>query len=289
MKKILSFSLAICFVASLFAFDWPQDNVNKDSYSSYFGQKHGEVISTSLIFSEPSNIKAAEEGRILIIMNSDDEDSDFFPSTLGTSVIISHDDNFMSVYGNLDETSITYNPKTNAKGVVESGEKLGKSGKSGWAEDKANLEFQIIDTNNNTAINPKILMPRSKTELPLYLNGIMLQNKGGKYFDINKVKTYENGLYRVYQKRNKVASPYKTSVAINGITIDQITYDTVSQENGKSCVSGKKKYTSHDIYPNDDLQLLGEINLTPGKATLTLYSEDILGNIKELNYYISIY
>ena len=289
MKKIIASLLTITALSSMFAFDWPKDNVTSDSYSSYFGQKHGEVLSTSLIFNEEGDVRTAEEGRLLIIMTDEDEDSDFFPSTLGSSVIIAHNDNLMSVYGNLDTDSITYEQKKAPSGTVKAKTQIGKSGKSGWIEGNGTLEFQIIDTNNNTAINPKILMPRSKTEIPLVLSGIQLQNKSGKFFDINKTKTYENGLYRVFMKRNDVASPYKTSVAINGITVDQITYDTISQENGKSCVSGKKKYTSKDIYPMDDLQLLGEIKLTPGKATLTLYAEDILGKSKQLNYYISIY
>ena len=289
MKKLLLTTLFISLLSSLFAFDWPQDNVTDKSYSSYFGQRQGEVLSTSLIFNEENDIKAAEDGNILIIMSDEDEDSDFFPSTLGTSVIIAHEDNLMSVYGNLDAKTISYNENKNKDINVKAGDLIAHTGKSGYVQGNGHLEFQIIDTNNNTAINPKILMPRSKKELPLSLSGIQLQNKGGKFFDINKTKTYESGLYRVYQKRNNIASPYKTSVAINGITIDQITYDTISQENGKSCVNGKRKYTSNDIYPNDTLQLLGEINLTPGKATITLYSEDILSNTKELNDYISIY
>ena len=287
MKKIISMILTMTIMSLSFSFDWPQDNVTSKSYSSYFGQKRGEIISTSLIFSEHSATKAAEDGNIIIIMTEEDDDTDFFPSTLGTSVIVSHDDNLMSVYGNISTDSITY--ETYDPLEIESGHIIGTSGNSGWSNDNSSLEFQIIDTNNNTAINPKILMPRSQDELNLSLYGIMIQNKNGTFFDLNKTKTYASGLYRIYQKRNKVASPYKTSVAINGITVDQITYDTVSQENGKSCVSGKKKYTSKDIYPTDDLQLLGEVNLTPGKATLSLYSEDILADTKQVNYYISIY
>ena len=71
--------------------------------------------------------------------------------------------------------------------------------------------------------------------------------------------------------------------------VDQISYDTISQENGKLCVIGKKKYTSTDIYPSDKLQLLGEAVLSTGRATLTLYTEDILNATKQLNYNVSVY
>lgn len=287
MKKIITFGTVLALTFAAFSFDWPQNNVTEDSYNSYFGQKRGDIISTSLVFSEPAEVKAAENGHVLIVMTEENDDSDFFPSTLGTSVIISHEDNLLSVYGNLNTSSLTIDETSDHN--IRSGTVIGQSGNTGWQTNKSNLEFQIIDTNNNTAINPKILMPRSETEIPLKLSGIHLQNKNGKFYDLNKVKNYSSGLYRIYQRRNDIASPYKTSIAINGIVVDQITYDTISQENGKSCVTGKKKYTSQDVYPNDEFQLLGEAMLTPGRAMLSFYSEDILGKTRQINYNISIY
>ena len=262
MKKIIALTASLITIFMGFSFDWPQEDVTEKSYSSYFGQKRGEIISTSLIFSEPSEVKAAENGHILIIMKDDNNDDYFFPSTLGTSVIIAHDDNLVSVYGNLDNDSLTFNEYSSHE--IESGTILGNSGNTGWQTSKSNLEFQIVDTNNNTAINPKILMPRSEEEMPITLSGIYLQNKDGSYYDISKIKSYPSGLYRIYHTRDEIAAPYRTTIAINGITIDQITYDTISHENGKSCATGKKKYTSSDIYPNDTLQLMGEAMLTPG-------------------------
>ena len=62
----------------------------------------------------------------------------------------------------------------------------------------------------------------------------------------------------------------------------------IIQENNKLCIIGKKKYTDADIYPNDELQLLGEVMFTPGRATLGLSISDVLGNVKQLNYNIVI-
>ena len=288
MKKITALTSLLAFASAAFSFDWPQDNITENSYSSYFGQRRGDIISTSLVFSEPAEIKASEDGHVLMVMTEENDDSDFFPSTLGTSVIVSHKDNLLSVYGNLNTDSLTFDSSAEDYNVT-AGDALGNSGSTGWQTDRNNLEFQIIDTNNDTAINPKILMPRSKKEVPLHLSGIYLQGKNEKYFDINKTRNYPSGLYRIYQKRNKTASPYKTSVMVNGVTVDQIIYDTISQESGKSCVTGKKKYTSEDVYPEEDLQLLGEAMLTPGRVTLSLYCEDILSKTKQLSYNISIY
>ena len=287
MKKCLALITSIFITTSLFAFEWPLSEVTEESYTSYFGQNRGGLISASLCFKEPGEVKAAETGYILAIITDNNDDTDFFPSTLGTSVILAHDDTLLSVYGNLDKDTLTLND-VNEK-VVDSGAILGNTGNSAWQNDTSHLEFQIIDTKDKSAINPKVLMPRSEKEIPLTLTGIFIENKNKDFIDINVYKSFPSGLYRVYRKRNPVAAPYRTSVSINGIVLDQISYDTVSQENQKLVITGKKKYTSTDVYPDDYLQLLGEAMFTQGKITLGLAESDILGNVKQLNYNISVW
>lgn len=286
MKKTIFSILTLFLLSSAYSFEWPQEDISKASYNSYFGQNVGSILSTSLTFAEPSVIKNAENGNILVILTEEDDDSLFFPSTLGTSVILAHDDNLLSVYGNIDKETITI--KNEKDTFLDAGATIGESGNSGYQTLKGNLEFKIIDTKNNSAINPKVLMPRSETELPLTISGVTIQNKNGTYYDIDTYKTFNSGLYRVYYKRNPIATPYKTTVTINGVIVDQISYDTIIEENNRICVTGKKKYTSQDIYPKDDLQLLGEAMFTPGRATLILSVSDILGNIKQVSYNITI-
>ena len=284
-KAVLSVCAALLAFHS-FSFGWPQDDVTQLSFNSYFGQKRGSIISTSVVFSEPEEVKASETGSIIAILTENKDDSDFFPSTLGTAVILSHEDNLVSVYGNLDSETLTlYN--TSEK-LVDGGATIGQSGTSGYQEGKSNLEFQVVDTKNKSAINPKVLMPRSEAELPLSMNGIMLLNKNNNFFDIYTNKTFNSGLYKIYFKRNAVAAPYKTAVSINGVLVDQISYDMITQENNKLCIIGKKKYTSTDVFPNDELQLIGEAMFTPGRATLGLSLTDSLGNVKQQSFNIVI-
>lgn len=286
MKKNLTIILMICFSVSAFCFDWPQPEVTKNSFNSYFGQNRGGILSTSVIFSVPDQVKAAENGYITAILTENSDDSFFFPSTLGTAVIISHSDDLISVYGNLDEETLTL--KNEKEHTIDAGATIASSGNSGYQENNGNLEFMIIDAKNKSAINPKVLMPRAEEEIPLSLSGIIIVSKNNDYYDINTYKTYTSGLYKVYFKRNPVASPYKTSVSINGVIVDQLSYDMITQENNKLCIIGKKKYTDSDIFPNEDLQLLGEAMFTPGRATLGLSISDMLGNVKQLNYNIII-
>lgn len=286
MKKTL-LTIACLFTAlNAFCFDWPQAEVTKDSFNSYFGQNRGGILSTSIIFSEPEEVKAAEDGYIIAVLTENSDESDFFPSTLGTAVILSHNDDLISVYGNLDAQTLTL--KNENERTVDAGATIASSGNSGYQENHGNLEFQIIDAKNKSAINPKVLMPRAEEEMPLSLSGIMIGSKNNDFYDINVYKTYNLGLYKVYFKRNPIASPYKTSVSINGVIVDQLSYDMITQENNKLCIIGKKKYTDADIFPNDDLQLLGEVMFTPGRATLGIIISDMLGNVKQLSYNIVI-
>lgn len=287
MKKIL-FTVSFILCSSfLFSFEWPQTNNENNSIKSYFGQKRGNQISSSLIFENPEPVKCIEDGTLLIVMSDENDDSCFFPSTLGTSVIISHDDSLISVYGNLSSESVKEN--LNKTTYVKSGDILGEIGNSSWKSGTSSLEFQIIDTKKNTAINPKVLLSRTNNELPLTLNDIVVENKNGNRFNLKTTKSFQSGLYRVYQKRNFVAAPYKTTVTINGVVVDQISYDAINQENNKIYVVGKKKYTNSDIYPDDEYQLLGETTFTAGKSTLGLYIEDFLGKSVQNNFIINIY
>ena len=287
MKKALVF-ISIILITGLtaFCFDWPQNEVSKKSFNSYFGQNRGGILSTSVIFSEPEEVMAAEDGYITAILTDDSDDTDFFPSTLGTAVILAHNDDLISVYGNLDAETLTL--KNNNEHKIDAGAIIASSGNSGFQDNHGNLEFMIIDVKNKSAINPIVLMPRAEEEIPLTLSGIMIVSKNNDYYDINTYKTYTSGLYKVYFKRNPVAAPYKTSVSINGIVVDQLSYDMITQENNKLCIIGKKKYTDADIFPNENLQLLGEVMFTPGRATLGLSISDMLGNVKQLNYNILI-
>ena len=287
MKRFAAFLISLILINStFFAVAWPQEEFNKDAVS-YFGQNVNDSISTSLIFKDPAEVKAINDAKILIILD-EEEDSSFFPSTLGNAVILCHDDDLISVYANLDNETVNENIGT--KTSVKEGEKIGETGNSGWQKTRSNLEFQIIDLQKSAAINPKILLPRTENEIEYSITGVMLQNKEGKFFDIKESKVFPSGSYKVFQTRNKIAVPYKTTITINGVLLDGIAFDTVNQENGKLYVTGEKdKYTVEDLYPNDTLILLGTIMLTPGRSTLGITTLDFLGKTKQQNYILSIY
>ena len=288
MKRFI-ISACILLISSIaFCFDWPQEKVvQSDQFYSYFGQLRGETISNSLIFSEISDVKAADDGYLTVIISEYSDHTDFFPSTLGNAVILSHTDNLLTVYGNIDSESIL--KEAFNENSIKCGETFGTSGNSAWQQGHSSLEFQVIDTKNNTSINPRLLMPRVGKELPLYYNEIYLQGKNGRQYNVMNQNILPSGIYKVYKKRQAVAVPYRTRVAINGTVVDQISYDLLRQDDNLICVSGRKNYSKSILYPNNDLQLLGEATLTPGKNALQLTITDILGKEVNATYLLTIH
>lgn len=291
MKKtvflFVTFLLTVIIPLHLFAIEWPQEEHNDGSILSYFAQNVGNNISTSIIFTDPSEVKAIKDGTILIVMSDIEDDSEFFPSALGSSIILAHDDDIISVYGNFDRDSLKQN--TAGKTSVKEGEIMGETGNSGWQEKRSNLEFQIIDTQKSTAINPKLLLPRVDNEKDYNLSGILIQNKDGVFYDLKENRTFSSGMYKVYHLRNKISVPYKITATINGVIVDEISLDTIGEADGRLYVTGKERYYSKDLYPDQQLILSGEMMLTPGKSTLGLTVVNFLGKTKQITYNLSIY
>lgn len=289
MKRVTALLLAAAAALNTaYTFDWPQEQqVQSNSFFSYFGQLRGGTISSSLVFSDPSEIKAADSGQLSVIIKEYSDDTDFFPSALGNAVVISHADSLLTVYGNIDSKSLPAD--LDGTKEIESGTNLGTSGNSAWQQEQSALEFQVIDTKNSTAINPRTLMPRVGKEQILYPSGIVLQNRSGKSYRISEQTTIPSGFYRIYQKRQQSAMPYKTYISVNGAPADRITYDILRQDGNRICVSGKRNYPKSTLYPTAELMLLGEVSFTPGKNTVQLTLADIQGKESTATYYLTNY
>ena len=286
MFVVLPIAALVLAALPLTAFDWPQDEVLSDTFYSYFGQLRGGIISTSLVFADVSDIKAADNGYVVAVINEYDDDSVFFPSALGNAVILAHGDDLITVYGNIDKETIPPAIYTSENAVT--GTVFGSSGNAGWEQGRTSLEFQTIDTSNGNAVNPRVLMPRIGKELALSLTGITLENKGVRY-DLLAQRTLPAGSYRVYRQRQSVAIPYKTRVVVNGIVADEISYDQLIQNGVSVYAVGRKNYPKETLYPDERLQLLGEATLTPGKNTLGIALTDILGAVTATSYALTIY
>jgi len=296
MKKLLFSTLIFISAFSLQAFEWPVKNIKPESFKSYFAQKRGNTISTSLVLQTlPEKdeedfipeVTNCENGKVLIIMSDFADENDFFPSTLGQAVIISHQDNILSVYGNLD-TEVDENLKTAP--VISRGISLGKTGNSGWSETTSSLEFKIIDTRKQVAVNPRILLPRIEKEKSFPPSDIIVENKDGKRFELNANKSFLSGNYKFYQKRNEALAPMKTTISINGELTNELNFNEVFQKDNKIFISGtSKKYSHSEVYPDSKLLLIGEARIAKGKSVITFENTSNLDEKRMANYAVNIY
>lgn len=269
--RVFVASFLFAFSSSVFSFDWPQNEIMSDSFFAYFGQLRGGRISPSLIFSDTESVKVAEKGRVVAVI-SEHSDCDLFESTLGNAVVVSHDDGMLSVYANLDDIQDVYE-----KTDVDSEVSLGVTSNSGWQEGNACLEFQVVDTVNKSFINPRVLMPRTGNELELVLKNVIAINKAGISYPLSTVKTLNAGKYLIYNDRQDVTLPYKTSIFINGALVESFQYSVLYEIDGKLCVKGRDYHSLSEVYPNNNKQLLGEISVPKGHNEILVVISDILG------------
>lgn len=284
---VLFSAVVITFFSSqAFAFDWPQDAVQSDSFYSYFGQLRGGQISSSLIFKESSPVKASDSGKILAILGEHSSEMGWFESPLGNAVIVAHDDNLLTVYGNLDSEFIPEN--IHELSNVETGTPLGVSGNSGWQQGTSCLEFQVIDLLQKSAVNPRMLMPHQGREVELSVGSVSAVSKGGTSYPVWNKMSLPAGNYFLYRTRQKTTIPYKVNVFVNGALAERIAYDKLKQSKNRLCVVGNSPYSVEQVYPDNDRQLLASVNLSSGKNIITITVADILGAEKTVEYTVYV-
>lgn len=286
MKKLRFFTAFLFLSARAFCFDWPQTEIMSDTFFNYFAHIRGGVINPSIIFSDSGEIKTSGAGTVTAVLSEHDEESSLFESTLGNAVIIAHEDSLVSVYANLnsDQQEERY-----SLSEVETATPLGTCGSSGWQEGNALLEFQVIDLKAKSLVNPRVLLPRFGSELPLLLGNVTIINKKGTEFSFDAVRKIPSGTYCIYCAQQPVAMPFKTTVFVNGAVADSITYDTLVSIDGKLCTGGKKNYPASMVYPDSKRQLVGEIAIPKGLNRITVSVSDILGREKTVSYTVEAY
>ena len=286
MKKLLTIALTFSVFSNIFAFDWPTSKIESEKITTYFAQKSGNSMGTFVTLKETEEVLSSDNGNTLIILEDSKDDTDFFPSALGTAVIVRHDDNLISVYSHLDKYTIK---TTDYSYNISKHDEIAKTGNSGFVKDENTLEFQIVDVKEKKAINPLLLLPQPAQLPPLSVSNIIIKNKNGVAYEMQYAKAFMAGTYKIYFKRNELAMPFKTSILINGEQTDEISYTSLNQEDGKCNVTGKRNYSNAEIYPDEKLMLAGEAVLKQGKATISLIFTDIKGSSRQINYNVTVH
>lgn len=275
--------LAVC-LGGTWAFDWPQNDVEHDSFASQFGQLRGGQVSSSLVFSKEASIKAADKGKVIALIIEHEEEFGWFESALGCAVVLSHADGLDTVYANLELSSIAQELDE-----VKQGDALGNSGGSGWQEGKSALEFKVFDAKNKSAVNPRILMPRVARETAPAIGAVTLEDNNAVSHNLLVERRLPAGSYTVYKTRQEDFCPFTTEVAVNGVTYETVSYDVLKESYGKLGSYGLTHYTTQDIYPDAERQLVGTVEMSRGANTLSVTVQGMSGTSASLSYQIDVY
>lgn len=286
MKKTVLASLLSLAVLPAFCFTWPQDDVTSDSLYSYFGQLRGQTINTSLVLKNTSTIKASDDGEVSIVITEHNDSYGWFESTLGNAVILTHDKELSTVYANLEEGTISDEIKVSQE--IKKGTVLGTSGNSGWQDGESCLEFKVYDTKAKAAVNPLILLPHVIKEPAIPVGTITMNDKKGISHQMSE-KHFPSGVYTLYRTRGELYVPFKTSILINGATVETIDYNMISEHKGILGLNGSVHYNSNQIYPDKTRQLLGTINLIKGHNTISVLITNVIGISSSVTYNIDCY
>lgn len=279
MKRTLTLACAAGLLFSASAFDWPQALTQTEDFYSYFGQLRGDAVSSSLIFNESAEVTSCGDGDVLVVINEHDRDFGWFESPLGNTVIVGHKDSLVSVYANLEEYYVSESPSS-----VIRGQPLGVSGGSSWQDGSSALELIFLDTKNGTAVNPFIILPRLKNEIPLKAENVRIVSRTGTVYDAARTRYLSQGAYSLIMKRPAVSVPYKIETSLNGIKAEVITDDVLTVDGGKLCIKGNRNYSRSEFYTGGersaDSMLLGNVYITRGHNEILIIISDILGNTR---------
>lgn len=279
MKKAISIFF-MCFLTSfLLSYEWPLETDGTAKISSRFAVFRGGSLSRELIFSSEGNVKAIEDGTVVLVMENHMDESCFFPSSMGKALIISHASGVMSVYSGLKQVETSFG----ADLKVLKNTYLGESGESAWGETDERLGISLLDKTNNTAVDPCLVLPKNGEEEPLKLWGVVIKDKDDSFKNASSSFSYRPGTYKIYAPLSR-NPPSKVTVSVNGKEGESLNFSVINQHKGELCLFGGKYYNATSVYPGGELVLLGEAEFLQGINKLHIIISGTIDSAISANY-----
>lgn len=276
MKKNFFYPVLLFLVFPVFSLETPSDGV----MDSVLGKTRFGEVERGITYADSENVRVAGHGFLLMKFQK----KYGFPSTLGNSVIIAHDNGLVSVYGNLEDESITEFDN------IQSGSTIARTGNSAFGN-SGDLIFQVIDTVQKAKLNPLLLLPEIQDKSRPALDSLVLTNSQGTDYAIYQNRRIRPGEYRVYVSsydtigRPGVRMPvYKTTFFVNGQEICEMRTETLKEKDGTLYYSGDSEIkVKADTGKGTEI---GSVLLKPGKNTVSVELVDLAKNSSTFNWVI---
>ncbi len=269
---------ALAFIVSvpLFSLDWP---VARPVITGTFGEDRGDHFHNGLdIGAGGQEVHPVLPGE-LVFRYDENDDYGSLPRGTGTTVVLHHEQNILSIYFHLKDGSLgpirtSYQP-TDTLGIV---------GDSGRSEGPA-LHFGVYDEETGSSINPLTFLPPLADTQPPVIRRVFLSS-GDQRLPLQDGVVVKPGRAVVLADASDLREDVKfswplalyiVSLSLDGTQVAKMAFDSLQVTGGKTVVSG----TSLDragVYGSDGLLRCGAIDLRAGESHLRVSVRDFAGN-----------
>lgn len=276
MKKAFIYFLFVIFIVPVFSLEIPSDGV----MDSVLGKTMYDEIERGITYSDSESVRASGHGFLLMKFQK----RFGFPSAMGNSIIIAHDNGLLSVYGNLEEDSVIEFDN------IQSGSTIARTGSSAFGN-PGDLPFQVIDTIQKAKLNPLLLLPEIQDKSRPALDSLVLTSSQGTDYTVYQNRRIRPGEYKICVSsydtigRPGVRMPvYKTTFFVNGEEKCEMRSETLKEKDGILYYSAGSDIK---IKPDSGKGTeIGSVLLRPGKNTVSIELVDLAKNSSTFNWVI---
>lgn len=283
MKKVSLFFFISVLSISLYSLEWP---VAAPVLYSSFAQRNGDILHRGLILEKTDIVRASGDGIILCTL-SENSHKFGFPGTLGNAVILVHEDKLVSVYGNLESLD-----RVKGKKDIETGSILGTTGSTAWGKPN-NCIFNVYDSDRKNLLNPLMLLPSLPDSKAPVIRNVAAVSQSGQTIVLGATKTLKQGKYRIcadiIDTMNASAtelSAFRISILVNGTEILFLPFELLQEESGNLMLTSGT--SEKNLLEDSNRLYIGEIQLTRGRADISIIAQDFAGNEKIVYFGLTI-
>jgi hypothetical protein len=260
----------------LFSLDWP---VAKRIITGTFGEDRGDHFHGGVdIGGGDQEVHPVLPGE-LVFRYDENDDYSSLPRGTGTTLVLHHEQNILSIYFHLQNGSL--GPVRSRYAASDAAGRVGDSGRS----EGPHLHFGVYDEETGASINPlTFLPPLADTQAPVIRR--LFLSVGDQRLPLQDGAVVKSGkatvLADAYDLREDVRfswplAPYSVVLNLDGAQVSKITFDSLQVVDGKMVVSGTSLDRS-GVYGPDGLLRCGTIELRAGESHLRVAVRDFAGN-----------
>lgn len=284
IRLALACAFLVLFQSTVHALEWP---VSPAIPSLFFGERDGNVVSRGLVFPATDTIRSAGAGTVLITL-SENRNLSGFPGTLGNAVVLVHDEDLATVYGNLASLD-----RIEGKDSVDSQTVFGPAGNGGWGP-PGETRFEVLDLAKKTILNPLLLLPALRDTKAPRISDIVAVSAGNQTYTLGSSKYLKQGDYRIYanvadqlDSSRADLAPFRITVLVNGKERIAMPFEILKAENGAVFLS-KAEFTAENLYADTNRTYLGTVTFVRGQTDIAVIARDIADNERSAQFSLII-